>query len=313
MIESAAFLPKPVSLFAGIGVVVSMVLMKRADLAWGRAVPGTSPEQLALFAFVLLFLCALSLSFWGLDASRRRAFREIGRLDRAIGRLSDINAAFQDALASADEDFSLRERNRITREIHDIIGYALTNQQMMLEAALLLTDEGDGRLRELLGMARSTVAEGLRDARRALYELRQGESRPEDLGFGLLLKVVRNFESVTGVRVALDFTNARGELSRGAWLTLYRLIQESMINAFRHGDAKNIAITFREDRRDLFVNVRDDGRGAVNVTEGIGLKGMRERAEALGGELWAGNAADGFVVSARLPKGPERMEDGEAD
>jgi signal transduction histidine kinase len=61
------------------------------------------------------------------------------------------------------------------------------------------------------------------------------------------------------------------------------------------------------------VNVRDDGRGAVNVTEGIGLKGMRERTEALGGELWAGNAVDGFVVSARLPKGPERMEDSETD
>lgn len=303
MLESVALFPKPACFFAGGGCVLTVILVRRTAFAWGHAIPPTPPEQLALFAFILAFLFAVSLLLWELDASRRRAFREIERLDFAIGRISDINASFQDALAQAEEASSLRERNRITREIHDIVGYALTNQQMMLEAALLLTDESDERLRELLGMARRGVAEGLRDARRTLYELRRNESHSEDPGFGVLLKVVRNFEAVTGVHVAVDFTNARGELSRAAWLSLYRLIQESMINAFRHGNAKNIAIIFRENESDFYVRVRDDGCGAANVIEGIGLKGMRERTVALGGELFAGNAADGFVVSARLPKG----------
>jgi signal transduction histidine kinase len=301
MMGVAAFFPRPDYLIAGPAFIASTILAQGPSIAWGKATQGAQPAQLLLLAVVLVFVFSLGIALKEIAGSRRRAVVEMERLDSAIDRIADVNASFQSALAAAEEDSVRRERDRITREIHDIVGYALTNQQMMLEAALMLTTGEDGRLRELLEMARDGVGEGMRETRKTLYALRRvDEQKSPD--FGVILKVARNFEKVTGVKVAVDFTNARGELDPGTWMSIYRLIQESMINAFRHGKARNISIIFREERDGFHVLVRDDGVGAPAMIEGIGLKGMRERAAAQGGEFEAGNSADGFMVSARFPK-----------
>jgi len=286
--------------FAFIGITL---LLEGPALVWGRRTSGAPPSDAIGLAAVLVFVLALAATLKELAESRRRALGEVMRLDSAIDRIADVNASFQEALAVAEEEYVLKERNRITREIHDIVGYAFTNQQMMLEAALMLVGDEGGRLRELLCMAREGVADGLRETRKTLYELRKMDE-PRSPDFGVIVKVARNFEAVTGVRVSVDFTNARGDLESQAWMSVYRLIQESMINSFRHGKAKNIAITFREDQDSLFILVRDDGSGAPVLAEGIGLKGMRERVSALGGDFSAANAADGFAVRARIPKRP---------
>jgi signal transduction histidine kinase len=301
MLGVVAFFPRPDYLIAGTAFIAVTLAVQRPSVVWGRATEGAGPAQLLLLGIVLLFAFFLGVALKEIAESRRRAVAEVRRLDSAIDRIADINASFQSALAAAEEESVKKERNRITREIHDIVGYALTNQQMMLEAALMLTTEDEGRLRKLLTMARDGVGEGLRETRKTLYALRRVDE-PKSPDFGVILRVARNFETVTGVKVSVDFTNAGGELDSGAWMSLYRLIQESLINAFRHGKARNIAIIFREDRDALNVLVRDDGVGAPAMIEGIGLKGMRERAIALGGEFEAGNSVDGFMVSARFPK-----------
>jgi signal transduction histidine kinase len=300
MLAIVASFPRPDYLLIAAAALAGALLLQRPAVVWGKATPGGEPASLICLAVILGFAFVLGASLKELAVGRRRSMLEAERLDSAIDRIADVNASFQGALAVAEESSVRKERNRITREIHDIVGYALTNQQMMLEASLMLVGPDDGRLRELLYMARDGVAEGIRETRKTLYELRRIEE-PRDLGFGVLLKVARNFESVTGIRVSVDFTNARGDLDDAAWLSIYRLIQESMINSFRHGHARNIAITFREDASSIHVLVRDDGRGAPELVEGIGIRGMRERLAGLGGELSVGNAVDGFAVDASLP------------
>ncbi len=300
MLAIVASFPRPDYFFMGAAAVVGALVLQKPAVVWGKATPGGEPASLVCLGVALAFAFAVGASLKELAEGRRKSIVEAERLDSAIDRIADVNASFQGALAAAEESFVRKERNRITREIHDVVGYALTNQQMMLEASLMLVGPGDLRLRELLSMAREGVAEGLRETRKTLYELRRIEE-PLDLGFGVLLKVARNFETVTGIRVSVDFTNARGDVDNAAWLSIYRLIQESMINSFRHGHARNISITFREDASYFHVLVRDDGRGAPELVEGIGIRGMRERLAALGGELSVGNAVDGFAVDASLP------------
>ncbi|HTX73754.1 MAG TPA: histidine kinase [Rectinemataceae bacterium] len=293
--------PRPDYLVAGGLLIAASIVVQGPTVVWGRRTEGAGAAELVVLGLTLAFVLAFASALKELAESRRRALLEVDRLDSAIDRIADVNTSFQEALAIAEEEYVLKERNRITREIHDIVGYALTNQQMMIEASLMLVGSGEERLRELLSMAREGVAEGLRETRKTLYELRKMDE-PRSPDFGVIVKVAKNFERVTGVRVSVDFTNARGDLDNAAWMSLYRLIQESMINSFRHGKAKNITITFREDPESLFILVRDDGSGAPLLKEGIGLKGMRERVAALGGDFRADNAADGFVVSARMPK-----------
>jgi len=297
----ASAFPRPDFLFVGLAFMLLALVLAGPVTAFGLQRRGALPTELLLLGFFLGLALAAGLSLKEFGEARRKSNRELRRLSTAIDRVTEINAGFQSALATAEADSILLERNRITREIHDIVGYTFTNQQMMLEAALVLASPENGRLVELLSMARDSVSDGLRETRKTLHELRRiDEPRNPDLA--VFIKVARNFEEVTGVSVRLDFGNARGELDQVAWMSIYRLIQESMINAFRHGKANSIAITFREDERDFHVTVRDDGRGAGEIDEGIGLAGMRERIAALGGVLAAGNVEDGFVVSASIPR-----------
>jgi signal transduction histidine kinase len=315
VVSGTAAFERPDYFFAGPAVIALLFSSRKAATVWGRAKSGPIPGEDILLFTVLGFAWVLAVVIRELDAARVRAQDEVEHLDSTIDRITDINASFQNSLALAEEEYARKERDRITRDVHDIVGYALTNQLMMIEAATVLAGPGDGRLRELLGMAKENVAEGLRETRRTLYGIRErDEARAPD--FSLLLKLTRNFQAVTGIRVDVDFADSRGKLDPAVWMAIFRLIQESMTNALRHGAAQNISIFFRESEDEVRLVVRDDGAGArgaddaaaAEPSEGIGLRGMRERLEALGGRLRAGDAGGGFVVEAAIPKRPRKEE-----
>jgi signal transduction histidine kinase len=77
-----------------------------------------------------------------------------------------------------------------------------------------------------------------------------------------------------------------------------------MLNAFNHGKATAIRVSFRSGKEGLVVSVRDNGSGAKGLQEGIGISGMRERIEKLGGSVEYGNSVDGFCIEMRLPSAP---------
>jgi signal transduction histidine kinase len=300
VLEIASLLTPPAHVAVGIFVVCLLTFMRRPRLLWGLQTEGKSLGDLILLGTTLALILVIALLLRRASSRQREAAREIDHLDDAIDRIVNVNASFQDALVSMESESSALERKRITREIHDIVGYTLTNQQMMIEACLLLAGSSPGRLTELLLMAKDGVAEGLQETRKTLYALRSiGEGAVQDLN--LLQKVATTFERVTGVRVSMEFTNIRNTFDEHTRLTLHRLIQESLINALRHGKARRVLVHFWEEGTWLTVTIHDDGMGAPNIEEGIGMKGMRERVCALGGEFAAGNAQDGFVVRVRLP------------
>ena len=108
-----------------------------------------------------------------------------------------------------------------------------------------------------------------------------------------------------GVPVALEIDGRAGSLPEGTELSLYRIVQESLTNAARHGGpnvSATVTLVFGPDEVD--VSVVDDGRGAAANGDGTGhgIVGMRERVAVLGGEFSAGpRPGGGFRVSARIP------------
>jgi signal transduction histidine kinase len=234
------------------------------------------------------------------------------QLEESVIELAKANAVFQDVAVDAREQATETERQRITRDIHDIIGYTLTNNMMLMEAAQDLMKENALALPGIIEQARSNAEEGLQRIRAAMYRLRQQEV-PHATGLDAVARLIRIFERSTAVAIRYDFSNAPRSISEQIDSTVYHLVQESLVNAFRHGKATEVRIQLWFTGTELWVYLMDNGKGADSVTEGIGISGMRERVEALDGTLRIQPLPGGFEVAAhipvRLPPAPGALTD----
>jgi signal transduction histidine kinase len=199
-----------------------------------------------------------------------------------------------------------QERLRIARELHDVVAHTLTEINVQAAAAAeraapgetraaLETIEGAshaaiGELRAILGVLRDT---GSADAPRA--------PAPSIENITELVERARH----AGLDVELEVNGERsGRLSDAVSLAAYRIVQESLTNARRHAAGARVRVQVNFDAARLSIAV-DNSAGASasgnGTRPGVGIAGMRERANAIGGTLQAGPTRDGFRVHAELP------------
>jgi signal transduction histidine kinase len=290
---AAAFL-----LCVGYGVTVPSTHWPIA--AWGQPVPGATPLSASLLAAYFLFLTWLV----GLVGSRgqriNRQKEELARIDRTVRALSEANLDFQELATRVQRETEEEERRRITREIHDIVGYTLTNIQMMMEAATDLVSRDSAGLGELLLKSRDQAQRGLLETRRVMRSLRAAQE-VKGSGLGRVAEVAKIFERATKVRVGLNFGNAPESFGARIDDVVYRTVQESLTNALRHGSATEISVSFWVMEDALRLAIADNGVGSKEIVPGIGLSGMRERIAHLGGTVKAENTAFGFLVFSEIP------------
>jgi signal transduction histidine kinase len=259
-----------------------------------------------------LFFLALPAAA-AFPASVAAAFRaEMDRAAEALMEVTRLNLSYQSYSASLEEKTALEERLRLTRDLHDVVGYALTNTIMTLRAAALMCDREPERVPAFLDAARDDSEKALERVRGMLGEVRRREIRYA-AGPSSIARAVRAFRAATGAEVDLDYGNFDWSLGGEAALTASHFVQEGMLNAVSHGKATAIRVSFRESEGALLVSVKDNGAGAKAVQEGIGIAGMRERIERLGGSLEYGSSGLGFAIEMRIPLGPrEEADDAEA-
>jgi len=268
--------------------------------AWGTGVARAAPLSAALLGVYFLFLTWLA----GLVGSRGQKIRhqdeELMRIDRTVRALSEANLDFQDLATRVQRETEEEERRRITREVHDIVGYTLTNIQMMMEAATDLARRDGAGLEELLLKSRDQAQRGLLETRRAMRNFR-AVTPGKSGGLGRVSEVVRIFEKATKVAVILHLGNAPESFGAVIDDVVYRMVQESLTNALRHGSATQITVNFWVIDGALRLSITDNGAGSGEVVPGIGLAGMAERIAHVGGSMKAENAPFGFVVSGEIP------------
>lgn len=237
---------------------------------------------------------------------RRKIFytQKIKHLDSAISQLSDANVGFQSYVKSLEFQIIMNERKRVSREIHDTVGYALTNIIMMTEAAIRLPDEDYEKREELLSLTRSQAQKGLQETRAALRQLRN-EQIGQLEGTGMIEELVTAFRKATGIDIRVEYGNFTGFTNEKIDAIIFRIIQEGLTNAFRHGMATKIRISFWDSDTSLRISIHDNGIGSEKVVEGIGIAGMKERIQEAGGELIIRSVVDGFKVTASLPHSEE--------
>jgi signal transduction histidine kinase len=221
--------------------------------------------------------------------------------------LAEEQARTENALAARG---ALAERARIAREMHDVVAHELSAIAVRAETAPY-------RVPSLPAEAERELAEMADTARRALTELQQllGVLRADDQladrapqpGLRTLPDLVGAAEA-DGVRVTADVADV--DLPVPLQLTVFRVVQQALVNAGQHAPGSAVQLTVRPLGGQLLVEVvNGPGTGPGSPGAGVGLLGMRERAELHGGSLTAGPTSDGgFAVRAALPLDGEPVD-----
>jgi signal transduction histidine kinase len=199
----------------------------------------------------------------------------------------------------------VEERMRIAREVHDVVGHSLVAITLQTRAGLRRLARTPERTGQALHEIEALAARALQETRTAVATIRSGTDatvlRPQPT----LADLPDLVESMCGpeLDVHLVVDPAAHELGAHLQSAAYRIVQESLSNAAKHARPARADVRITHAGDTLTVEVTDDSRNAANAAgDGSGLRGMRERAEQLGGNLEAGPAPDhGWRVRARLP------------
>lgn len=239
------------------------------------------------FAYVLGIVIG-----WAWGTTIREQFQLIGQLKEAQRDLAERAAA--------------EERQRIAREIHDVIAHSLAVTMLHLTGARLALRRDPAEAEEALLEAERLGRESLAEIRRTV-----GLLAPEGTGTAAPLPsacdiphLVREFRAA-GLDVDFDVSGDPDALTAATGLGLYRVAQESLTNVVRHapGTRTTMSLSIDEDVVSLQVRNRLADAGADADTDGgLGVPGMRERVTLLGGELRAGPDGDSWCVDVELPR-----------
>lgn len=298
-VESLAVQPSAVSPYVNLAGIVSLAWFGSARRAlWGPpvAVAGVAAwfaraETPALVPATVLLVWFICWGFAYQEARRREgdARRRAARLDEAVRA----------------------ERTRIARELHDVVGHALSLMLVQVGAARTVLGQQPDTARDLLASTERAGGEAMAELDRVLGLLRADEGRdgatPADpeprRGLADLDRLVARFHEA-GLAVRLERSpDLGGSLPPTTDLTVYRVTQESLTNALRHGRARSARVVLGRQGTDLRLEVTDDGSGPPNGWEpGGGLVGITERVSLLGGSVEHGPGPEGgFRVAVRLP------------
>jgi signal transduction histidine kinase len=197
----------------------------------------------------------------------------------------------------------LEERVELAREVHDVLAHTVTVIAVQAAAAEEALERRPAETRAALATMRATAREAIAELRGAVALLRGGvDPAPESSGMAGLARLCAQAGS-SGTAVTLTVP-PDGELPGVVDRAVYRIVQEALTNTVRHAAAATASVLIDLGGGEVRIEIVDDGVGAPSVVEGHGLRGMRERAQALGGTLDAGPAPGrGFRVTARLPVG----------
>lgn len=247
---------------------------------------------------IVLFFLALYMQH---EHNQRLASEKLyDRLKISEEKLRKANMDLEIHLDSISELAVLRERNRISREIHDSVGHSLSTIIIQLGAIEKLAKENGALASEMARNLRSFAREGLEEVRKAIRELKPVEMEKYE-PIMAIENLTRQFSKLTGVDVKLGFSKEKKALSDKQSFVVYRVVQEFLSNSVRHGKANkiNIFMNFGED--ELILTLRDNGVGSDNIQKGMGLTNIWERVNELGGQVqYTTEKGKGFLLRVVL-------------
>jgi signal transduction histidine kinase len=242
------------------------------------------------------FLGVLVYALQQADAARQES-------QRLLEELQEAHETLRTYAIRVEELAVVEERSRVAREMHDTIGHRLTVAAVQLEGAQRLIPQAPDRAVDLVATVREQVREALAELRSTVAALR----KPIEADLRLrsaLQRLLAHFEAATGLPVQRILPDQMPPLPEAHRLALFRAAQEALTNIQRHAQASQVWLVLTVHDAAVTLLVSDDGRGVTlgGGQPGFGLRGLRERAAQLGGEVHVDpRRGGGTQLSFRLP------------
>jgi signal transduction histidine kinase len=285
-------------LSAGLGAVLGgLFLTLGTGFLFGSSAGLGVPELVLRFLFQLVAMLVLLGLPWTVGQLVRT------RITARLSREAEL-AAQAEAEEAEREVIVEQERNRIARDMHDVVAHSLAVVIAQADGARYVRATDPGAVDDALNAISSTARDALADVRLLLGQLRHNQGAGPQPTLDDLDRLLGQMRS-SGLTVTLDERGERLPLAAGQQLAVYRIVQEALTNVLRHGDiGKAVHVTFVWKNDDLEVTITSSLLASPRTAElrlGHGLAGMRERAVLAGGWLSTEHADRSFVVSASLP------------
>ncbi|MBD8045886.1 MAG: sensor histidine kinase [Clostridium argentinense] len=216
--------------------------------------------------------------------------------------LKRVNKELEVYANTIEEITILRERNRISREIHDNVGHALSTIIIQLGAIEKIC-KSDGEAASIMAKNLGGFAkESMERVRGAVRAMKPREFEEYE-GVIAVSEMIKNFQKLTGVEVKLRVSDSVWKLNSDQTMVIYRIIQEFLSNAVRHGKSTEVKIFLNFLETHLRVHLKDNGVGCSKVIPGIELQSIKERVATWGGNIeYFAKEGQGFELVVTMDK-----------
>ena len=265
----------------------------------------TMSGHLAISAFILGAAYWIGSSLREMEQKKIKAQEYYDRLRISEEALRKANDELEAYYATLEAVTVLRERTRISREIHDSVGHALSTTLIQLHAIHYRLEEEAPSQMVYIEKLTHFISNALENTRDVVHNMGNEAQRKHHLKHELA-ELCHNFSELTKVMVTLTFPENELLFDPDHKQVLFRVVQESLTNAVKHGNATKIKVVIAITNGRILLTIHDNGSSTAFVTEGFGLTTMRERIQKLGGEInFISEENNGFMVKASLPGGSQ--------
>lgn len=248
------------------------------------------------FVNYIIFCIIINLYLYEADKQYKDKLelKKLNKMQSAIGfMLQEKMLNMNKYLEQKDVVAALKERNYMAQKIHDHLGHRITSSIMQLEVTKETLGKDNEVSRKYLLSAMDSLRRGMEEIRVFLRNAKPGD---KVVSIEEIKKQFLEFQYSTNIKTHLDINGNIDRINMSVMRVIEENLREALTNAAKYSNASNIYLSINIYNKFLRVEIRDDGSGVENINKSLGLKGMEERIESIGGRIQFYNDA-GFAIN----------------
>lgn len=187
----------------------------------------------------------------------------------------------------------LKERNYMAQKVHDHLGHRITSSLMQLEVTKETLGKDNELSRKYLISSMENLREGMEEIRKVLKNIKPKE---KVMGIEDIKEKLLKFQYSSGIKTSLNVTGDVDRIRYSAWTIIEDNIKEALTNAAKYSHASNVQVSILVFNKFARIEIKDDGKGCTSIKKSLGLMGMEQRIESIGGRIQFDNN-NGFIIN----------------